>query len=228
MSEPIVSRIQHIQDRIKEIENFGKPRSSNKTETTATNTTNKETFSQIMKEISLVGADTNTAEDLFSDPMSDQKDVLDTFVEKAMKESATQQANLARSSSQKYGDLVQEAAREHDIDPNLVHAVIRAESNYDPKAVSHRGAQGLMQLMPGTAKDLGVNDSFDPRQNIWGGTRYLKSMLDRYEGDLVRALAAYNAGPTAVDRAKGIPNFAETQLYVPKVLRNYYRLNREE
>ena len=228
MSDPIVSRIQHIQDRIKEIENFGKPRSSEKTETTATNAANKETFSQIMREISLAGADTNTAEDLFSDPMSDQKDILDSFVEKTMQDVATQQANMGRGFSQKYGDLVVQAAQEHDIDPNLVHAVIRAESNYDPKAVSHKGAQGLMQLMPSTAKDLGVKDSFDPRQNIWGGTRYLKSMLDRYEGDLVKAIAAYNAGPTAVDRAKGIPNFAETQLYVPKVLKNYYRLNREE
>ncbi|MGL5721903.1 MAG: lytic transglycosylase domain-containing protein [Brevinema sp.] len=232
MPDPIVSRIQHIQDRIKEIEKFGKPKSADRTETSATNATNKETFSQIMREISLAGADTNTAEDLFTDPMSDQKDILDSFVEKAMNDVAIQQTNAAttarRNSTQKYADLVAMASQQHDIDPNLVHAVIKAESNYNPDAVSHKGAQGLMQLMPATAKDMGVGDSFDPQQNILGGTRYLKAMLDRYQGDLVRALAAYNAGPTAVDRAKGIPNFAETQLYVPKVLKNYYRLNRED
>ena len=120
-----------------------------------------------------------------------------------------------------YDGLIGLTAREHQVQPALVKAVIAAESNFDSGAVSQKGAQGLMQLMPQTAEQLGVSDPFQPTDNVRGGTRYLRSMLDRY-GDLSRALAAYNAGPTAVDRYGGVPPFPETRDYVARVL-TYYR-----
>jgi len=112
---------------------------------------------------------------------------------------------------------IESAATRHNIDPNLVRAVIRAESNYRHDAVSHAGAMGLMQLMPGTAASLGVTDPFDIRQNINGGTEYLRRMLDMFDEDIDLALAAYNAGQGAVRRHGGIPPFAETQRHVPRV-----------
>jgi soluble lytic murein transglycosylase len=120
-----------------------------------------------------------------------------------------------------YDGLIGLTAREHEIEPALVKAVIAAESNFDPEAVSHKGAQGLMQLMPVTANRLGVEDPLRPTENVRGGTRYLRLMLDRY-GDVERAVAAYNAGPAAVDRYGGVPPYPETQDYVRRVL-TYYR-----
>jgi soluble lytic murein transglycosylase-like protein len=114
-----------------------------------------------------------------------------------------------------------ENALRQGIPPALVKAVIAAESAFDSRAVSRKGAQGLMQLMPATAASLGVADPFEPGQNVAGGTSYLKAMIDRY-GDLSRAIAAYNAGPGAVDRYGGIPPYRETQAYVDRVL-TYYR-----
>ena len=111
------------------------------------------------------------------------------------------------------------AAERHNLDPNLVRAVIRAESGYRHDVVSSAGAMGLMQLMPGTAASLGVADPFDIRQNIDGGTRYLRRMLDMFDDDLDLALAAYNAGAGAVRRHGGIPPFRETMNYVPRVQR---------
>jgi len=120
-----------------------------------------------------------------------------------------------------YDGLIGLTARENEVEPALVKAVIAAESNFDPEAVSRKGAQGLMQLMPVTATVLGVEDPLRPTENVRGGTRYLRLMLDRY-GDLERAVAAYNAGPAAVDRYGGIPPYRETQDYVRRVL-TYYR-----
>lgn len=120
-----------------------------------------------------------------------------------------------------YDELIARAAARHGLPPALVKAVVKAESNFQPHALSHKGAQGLMQLMPATAQDLGVDDPFRPEQNVLGGTRYLRAMYDRF-GDWEHALAAYNAGPGAVDRFGGIPPYAETQQYVERVL-HYYR-----
>jgi soluble lytic murein transglycosylase-like protein len=121
----------------------------------------------------------------------------------------------------RYDDLIGETAAAYRLPPALVKAVIAAESAFDPAAVSHRGARGLMQLMPETAASLGVEDPLEPEANVRGGAGYLRAMIDRY-GDLTRALAAYNAGPSAVDRYGGVPPFRETRDYVDRVL-TYYR-----
>jgi len=114
-------------------------------------------------------------------------------------------------------NIVKRASVKYDLDPNLLHAVIRTESGGDPRAESPAGARGLMQLIDSTAADLGVDDVFDPEKNIDGGARYLRQMLDRF-GDMEHALAAYNAGPATVERYGGIPPYPETQNYVRRVL----------
>jgi len=125
-----------------------------------------------------------------------------------------------------FDPLIARTASRHGLPPGLVKAVIAAESNFDPRARSPKGAQGLMQLMPATAAQLGVRDPYHPEQNVRGGTRYLAGLLARY-GDWSRALAAYNAGPEAVDRYRGIPPFPETRQYVERVLTYYRRYDAE-
>jgi hypothetical protein len=118
------------------------------------------------------------------------------------------------------------AAERHGLDPELVLAVVSVESAFRPEAVSPKGAQGLMQLMPGTAASLGVEDSLDPEQNLDGGVRHLGSLIEQYDGDVARALAAYNAGEGAVARHGGIPPFRETREYVKRVLERYEEAKR--
>ena len=119
---------------------------------------------------------------------------------------------------QKVESLIHIASREHNIDPKLVRAVIEQESGFNPNAVSKKGALGLMQLMPETARMMGAKDPLNPLENIRAGTKYLSSLLNRYRGDVVLALSAYNAGPNNVDRFKGIPPYKETKNYVKGVI----------
>jgi soluble lytic murein transglycosylase-like protein len=119
--------------------------------------------------------------------------------------------------------VVASASDKHLVDADLIDSVIRAESGFNPRAVSPKGARGLMQLMPGTAANLGVQDSFDAQANVDGGTRYLRELLARYNNDLARALAAYNAGPHRVEQYHGVPPYRETRAYVSSVIRDFNR-----
>ncbi|MFH1368290.1 MAG: lytic transglycosylase domain-containing protein [Elusimicrobiota bacterium] len=121
-----------------------------------------------------------------------------------------------------YDNMIHESAKKHKVDPSLVKAVMKAESNFKPGDVSSKGACGLMQLMPDTARLMGVKDIFSPSENISAGTRYLSYMLDEFDGDMEMALAAYNAGPSAVKKYKNIPPYRETKKYVKDVF-SYYR-----
>ncbi|MGA7796664.1 MAG: lytic transglycosylase domain-containing protein [Candidatus Acidiferrales bacterium] len=128
-----------------------------------------------------------------------------------------------KANREKIEQMIREVSARYRVDPALVRAVMQTESNWNSSAVSRKGALGLMQLGPGTAQQLGVNNAFDPKQNLDGGVRYLHMLLERYNGDLDKALAAYNAGPGAVDRAGGIPRYRETRNYVQKVTDSYFR-----
>jgi soluble lytic murein transglycosylase-like protein len=119
--------------------------------------------------------------------------------------------------------MIRDVSARYRVDPALVRAVIETESNWNSTAVSRKGALGLMQLVPGTAQQMGVHNAFDPKENLDGGVRYLHTLLERYNGDLDMALAAYNAGPGAVDRAGGVPRYRETRQYVQKVTDSYFR-----
>jgi soluble lytic murein transglycosylase-like protein len=126
-----------------------------------------------------------------------------------------------------FGSIIQRAADRHQVDSALVKAIIMAESGYNPKAISKRGAKGLMQLMPKTAESLGVEDSFNPEDNIHAGVGYFKTLLKRFDGDITLALAAYNAGSRKVIKYQGVPPFKATEYYIKKVLK-YYQIYREQ
>jgi soluble lytic murein transglycosylase len=125
-------------------------------------------------------------------------------------------------SSEKYDELISHASERYGVSFPLLKAIIKAESDFDPYAVSKKGATGLMQIMPENFEPLGIMDPFDPWQNINAGARYFKQMFDRFKGKLTLSLAAYNAGPTAVDRYKTIPPYEETEEYVRRVMKYYY------
>jgi soluble lytic murein transglycosylase-like protein len=129
------------------------------------------------------------------------------------------------SANTPFHEIIRAAAERYGVDADLIHSVIAVESNFNPKAVSRRNARGLMQLMPKTAARMGVSNIFDPKENVDGGTRYLRDMLARYSSDVTLALAAYNAGPENVERyGKRVPPFPETRLYVQKIARSYAKV----
>lgn len=130
-------------------------------------------------------------------------------------------AEFRGNSYKPYDALIRSSGRRYNVDPHLIKAVIKTESDFNSRAVSHRGAKGLMQLMPATARGLKVRNPFDPRQNIDGGTRYLRKMLNLFHGDVALSLAAYNAGPTIVRKVQRVPRIPETMRYVRKVLAYY-------
>ena len=134
---------------------------------------------------------------------------------------ATPSASQPAPDSVDLREIVREVSTEHGVDPRLVDAVVRVESAYNPRAVSHKGAQGLMQLMPATADRLNVENPFDPEQNVRGGVRELDRLIDRYSGNLQLALAAYNAGEGAVEKYRGIPPYRETRDYVARIMSLY-------
>jgi soluble lytic murein transglycosylase-like protein len=154
------------------------------------------------------------------------------YLGKETRESANAKIVAANFNSAKPGGMnaapmdidtaIEQAAARHNVDPNLVRAVVKVESNFNPNAVSRKGAMGLMQLMPSTARQLNVTDPFDPEQNVDAGVRHLKQLLESYKGDVRLTLAAYNAGAGAVARSAGVPHYAETQNYVRRITNLYY------
>lgn len=138
-----------------------------------------------------------------------------------MKEKTDRAPVVVRGNNRRFDPIIKKAAKTFGLDFSLIKAVVSVESNFNPKAVSRKGAKGLMQIMPGNFRHLNIKDPFDPAQNIMGGSRYLKKMMTRYQGRTNLALAAYNAGPDAVDRYRRVPPFKETRNYVSKVMQRY-------
>ena len=157
---------------------------------------------------------------------SDFQKILDNTYEQQYGSSSKAGVPSSSSSNVSHGDidkLIDKYATQNNLDPDFVKAVVKQESGFNPNAKSHCGAMGLMQLMPSTAQGLGVKNAFDAEQNIYGGTKYLKGLMDRFGNNKELALAAYNAGPNAVKKYNGVPPYKETQNYVKNVMASYGR-----
>jgi soluble lytic murein transglycosylase-like protein len=139
------------------------------------------------------------------------------------KDLSAQSAGKTPRGSQEMNEVINAVSSRHHLDPDLINSVIHADSGFNPGAISRKGAQGLMQLMPQTASQLGVTNAFDPGANVEGGTKYLRELLERYNFDLIKALAAYNAGPQRVEQFHGVPPYYETQAYVARIIRDFNR-----
>lgn len=216
----IYSRIRSIYDRINEIQKQigsvystinlnGVQRTYNYQLQQGNNQANQgKTFQDVLNEVMLESKSSNSENkvDILSKPESSWKEVL---------------LNTSESKDSKFDDIIEEASKRYDVPKELIKAVIKAESNFNPIAISPKNAMGLMQLIPSTAMEMGVEDVFDPFQNIMGGTKYLRKMLDRFNGNLFLALSAYNAGPERVSKSGGIPDIEETKDYVDRVIRFY-------
>jgi soluble lytic murein transglycosylase-like protein len=162
-----------------------------------------------------LGADDSSFTDVPTDQIAGYEPAPAIYTEPAKSDSAKSAPNVPLN------QVVDHASAAYHLDPDLVNSVIHAESGFNSHAVSRKGARGLMQLMPATANQLGVNDAFDPQANVDGGSRYLRELLERYNFDLVKALAAYNAGPMRVEQYQGVPPFRETRAYVARIVHDY-------
>ncbi|HXE08847.1 MAG TPA: lytic transglycosylase domain-containing protein [Acidobacteriaceae bacterium] len=161
--------------------------------------------------------------EIVPDPVLPAESVTPARAAKPLPQSGNTSTSVAPLTPAEMHQLLTRAGKEHNIDADLLASVVHAESGGNPRAVSRAGARGLMQLMPATAANLGVQNSFAPDQNVAGGTQYLDQLLTRYHDNLALALAAYNAGPEAVDRYHGIPPYAETRAYVAGIIREFNR-----
>lgn len=155
------------------------------------------------------------------------KEILDKTSTTTTTSKQTNVANAQPISREGIEDLIEKYADKNDLDVDFVRAVIKQESGFNPKATSKAGAMGLMQLMPNTARGLGVRDAYNPEENIMGGTKYLKSLMTKFDGNPELALAAYNAGPYTVQKYNGIPPYSETQRYVKNVMANWENLKND-
>jgi len=223
----VLDRINEIKSRIEEIKAIGKRTETRPADlnTNAANAAKDENsqynrkFSDILNEVmaennTLPGSDRLLDYDKVNEIVgskNDSKELLSMLYKKG----------LQNNGNSNVDGLIDEASELFHVDKPLIKAVIQQESGFNPEAVSQKGAMGLMQLMPRTAELLGISNPFDIKENVLGGTRYLKALLSKYNGDLNLSLAAYNAGPEAVDRFGGIPPYEETQEYVKNVLRYY-------